>query len=132
MVSIELAGQQFVGKSGGQIPEERIFSMSDGEILVLCSSGDDLNEALDFGLVVETHAEQLDGGVVDVVVGGDHAQVERGSVHVLLDADALAVLQLGQRVLYHLGQVVRQVSVGDALHVVVVGVIRLYRNVQVR
>ena len=52
MVSIELAGQQFVGKSGGQIPEERIFSMFDGEILVLCSRGDDLNEAPDFGLVV--------------------------------------------------------------------------------
>ena len=65
--------------------------MSDGEILIFCSSGDDLNEALDFGLVVETHAEQLDGGVVDVVIGGDHAQVERGRVHVLLDADALAV-----------------------------------------
>ena len=93
---IEFAGLQFVWKSGGQIPEERIYSMSDGEIVVLCSSGDDLNETSDLGLVVQTHAEQLDGGVVDVVVGGDHAQVERGRVHVLLVADTLAVLQLGQ------------------------------------
>ena len=97
--------------------------MSDGKIFVFCSRGNDLNQSPDLGLVVQTHAEQLDGGVVDVVVGGDHAQVQGGRVHVVLDADALAVLQLPQRALHHLGQVVGQVSVGDALHVVVVGVL---------
>ena len=65
--------------------------LPDGQVFVFCCRGDDLNQTSDLGLVVQTHAKQLDGGVVDVVVGGDHAQVERGCVHVLLDADALAV-----------------------------------------
>lgn len=29
------------------------------------------------------------GGVVDVVVGGDHAQIERGHVHLILHTDTL-------------------------------------------
>lgn len=37
---------------------------------------------------------QTDGGVVDVVVGGNHAQVERRHVHLVLDADALGLLQV--------------------------------------
>ena len=103
---IEFAALQLVRKSSGEVPQKRVLSMSDGQIFIFSSCGDDLNQTSDLGLVVQTHAEQLDGGVVDVVVGGDHAQIERGSVHVLLDADALAVLQLGQGVLHHLGQVV--------------------------
>lgn len=35
-----------------------------------------------------------DGGVVDVVVGSDHAQVEWRHVHFVLDADALGLLQV--------------------------------------
>ena len=30
-----------------------------------------------------------DGGVVDVVVGGDHAQIQRRHVHLVLDTDTL-------------------------------------------
>lgn len=55
-----------------------------------------------------------DGGVVDVVVGGDHAQVERHHVHLVLDADALGLLQVGERLLHQLRQVVRQVTVGHS------------------
>ena len=43
---------------------------------------------------------QFDGGIVYVVVGGDHAEVERRRVHVLLDADTLGVLELAQRALH--------------------------------
>lgn len=50
------------------------------------------------------------GGVADVVVGGDHAQIEGLRVHLVLDRDALAVLQVLQRVLHELGESVRQVS----------------------
>ena len=99
---IEFAGLQFVGKSGGQVPEERVLSMSDRQVFIFCSSRDDLNQSSDLGLVVQAHAEQLNGGVVDVVVGCNHAQVKWGCVHVVLDADTLAVLQLRQRVLHHL------------------------------
>ena len=66
--------------------------MPDGQVLVLRRGRDDLDQAAD--LVVEAHAEQLDGGVVDVVVSSDHAEVERCRVHVLLDADTLGVLEL--------------------------------------
>ena len=78
--------------------------MPDGQVLVLGRGGDDLNEAADLGLAVEGHGEELDGGVVDVVVRGNHAQVQRGRVHVLLNADTLAVLQLcGVEEKKHLG-----------------------------
>ena len=37
---------------------------------------------------------QTDGGVVDVVVRSDHAQIERRYIHLILDADALGLLQV--------------------------------------
>lgn len=43
-----------------------------------------------------------DGGVVDIVVGSDHAQVKRCHVHLILDADALGLLQVMQGVLHQL------------------------------
>lgn len=58
---------------------------------------------------------RTDGGVVDVVVGGDHAQVERPRVHVVHDGDALGVLQVRERGLHEVGEVVREVAVGHAL-----------------
>ena len=58
--------------------------------------------------------EQTDGGVVDVVVRSDHAQIERSDVHLVLDADALGLLQVVQRVLHQLREVVRQVTMGHA------------------
>lgn len=54
------------------------------------------------------------GGVVDVIVGGDHAQVQGRHVHLVLDADALGLLQVTQGLLHELRQVVRQVTMGDA------------------
>lgn len=59
-------------------------------------------------------SEQTDGGVVDVVVRSDHAQIERSDVHLVLDADALGLLQVVQRVLHQLREVVRQVTMGHA------------------
>ena len=78
---------------GGEVSEEAVLPVPDGQVLVLCRGRDDLDEAADLRLAVERHGEELDGGVVDVVVGGDHAQVQGCCVHVLLNADALAVLQ---------------------------------------
>ena len=116
---VELAGLQLVGQPRGQVPQQRVLAVPDGQVLVLRRGRDDLNQ--DLGLV-EAHSERLDGGVVDEVVGGDHAEAGRRRVHVLLNADTtLGVLELVQRALNHLRQVVRQVPVGDALHVVVVG-----------
>ncbi len=37
---------------------------------------------------------QTNCGVVDVVVGGDHAQIERRYIHLVLYADALGLLQV--------------------------------------
>lgn len=55
-----------------------------------------------------------DGGVVDVVVGSDHAQIERSHIHLVLYADALGLLQVVQRGFHQLGQVVRQVTMGHS------------------
>lgn len=42
------------------------------------------------------------GGVVDVIVGSDHAQVQRCHIHLVLDADALGLLQVTQGLLHQL------------------------------
>lgn len=54
------------------------------------------------------------GGVVDVIVSSDHAQVQGRHVHLVLNADALGLLQVTQGLLHELGQVVRQVTMRDA------------------
>ena len=52
------------------------------------------------------------GGVVDVVVGSDHAQVERREVHLVFYSHTLGLLQVRQSVLHQLRQVVREVTMG--------------------
>ena len=63
--------------------------MSDGDDVKLGGVTDDVDEAFHFGLVRQTHAEQFDGRVVDVVVCRNHAQVERSHVHPVHYVDAL-------------------------------------------
>ena len=63
---------------------------------ILGSSGDY------FGLIDQTQTQQLNGCVVDVIVGSYHAQVEGDSVHVILNADTIAVLQLTESAIHHL------------------------------
>ena len=54
--------------------------MSDREVLVLGSSGDDFHQAPDLGPVVEAHTEQLNSGVVDGVINMPKL---RGAVSIL-------------------------------------------------
>ena len=98
-----------------QAGEECVLAVSDRQLGVLGGRGDDLHQTADLGLGVERHGEELDGGVVDVVVGGDHAQVQRGHVHLVLDRDALGLFEVGEGLLDHFRQVVREVTVGHAL-----------------
>ena len=56
---------------------------------ILGSSGDYL------GLIDQT--QQLNGGLVDVILGSYHAQVEGDSVHVIRNADTISVLQITER-----------------------------------
>ena len=41
------------------LSEDLSLSMPDGQVLILCGIGHDLQQSLDLGLVVEGHAEQL-------------------------------------------------------------------------
>lgn len=41
-----------------------------------------------------TDSKHTDGGVVDVVVGSDHAQIEWCYIHLIFYADALGLLQV--------------------------------------
>lgn len=54
------------------------------------------------------------GGIVDVIVSSDHAQVQGCHIHLVLNADTLGLLKVTQGLLHKLGQVVRQVTMGDA------------------
>ena len=48
--------------------EKGVFTMSEREVLVLGSSGDDFYQAPDLGPVAQAHTEQLYSGVVDGVI----------------------------------------------------------------
>lgn len=52
----------------------------------------------------EAHAPLAltNGGVVYVIVGSNHAQVQRGHIHLILDADALGLLQVTKGLLHQL------------------------------
>ena len=63
--------------------------MADGDILIFSSIRDDLYQTLDLCLVVEGHTEQLNGGIVDVIIGCNHSQVERCYIHLIFNADTL-------------------------------------------
>ena len=65
-----------------------------GQIIKFAGAGQDFQQALELGLGSEGGGQELDGGVGNVVVGGDHAQVEGLQVHVILYGDNLAVLQV--------------------------------------
>lgn len=42
------------------------------------------------------------GGVVYVIVGSNHAQIQRGHIHLILNADALGLLQVTKGLLHQL------------------------------
>lgn len=52
------------------------------------------------------------GGVVYVIVGSNHAQVQRGHIHLVLNTDAFGLLQVTEGLLHQLWQVVRQMTMG--------------------
>lgn len=52
------------------------------------------------------------GGVVDVVIGCNHPQVQGSHVHLVLNADALGLLQVTEGLLHQLGEVVGEMPVG--------------------
>ena len=93
------------------------------KLFKLSRTRNNLEQALELGLRRERRGEELDRGVGDVVVRTDHAQVERGHVHVVLDADALARLEVAECRLHQLRERVGEVPVSHPGEVVVVGVL---------
>ena len=63
--------------------------MPDGNNVEFGRIANDVDQSLHFGLVSQTHAEQFDGRVVDVVVGCNHAQIQRSHIHAIYNVDAL-------------------------------------------
>ena len=56
---IELGGMYLVRQPLCELFEQAVLVMTDGNVLILSSVGDDLHQTLDLCLVVERHAEQL-------------------------------------------------------------------------
>ena len=73
-----------------------ILLMTNVNILIFRGIWNDFNETLDLGFTAERHAEQFNCGVVDVVVGGNHAQVQWRYVHVVFNVDALFSKQVAK------------------------------------
>ncbi len=116
-------GVELGGEAGADLAQRTLLAVPDRNGLELGRARHDVQQAPDLRPGGEGLAEELDGAVVDVVVGGDHAQVDGRHVDVVLDADALGVLEVGERGLHELGEVVGEVAVRDALQLVVVGVL---------
>ena len=55
-----------------------------GQLVELAGTGHDLQQALELGLGGEGGRQELDGGVLDVIVGRDDAQVESLNLILLL------------------------------------------------
>mmetsp|Transcript_10154 Transcript_10154/g.33218 ORF Transcript_10154/g.33218 Transcript_10154/m.33218 type:complete len:242 (-) Transcript_10154:1105-1830(-) len=85
---------------------------------------EDLQERGDLRLRPDGRREELDGRVLDVVVGRDHAEVQRRHVDVVVDGDALGLFQVADDVLDELREVVGDVAIRRALDVVEVRVLR--------
>ncbi|KAG5462685.1 MAG: LOW QUALITY PROTEIN: hypothetical protein BJ554DRAFT_4068 [Olpidium bornovanus] len=98
--------------------------MPDRDVVKFVRGRNDLQQTAQFRRRSQRHAENFDRLVVDVVVRGDHAKVQRRNVHLVLDEDAFALLQVGQRGLHELGKVVRQVAVRSALQIIIVRILR--------
>ena len=84
---------------------------------------DNLDQLLQRGLRRNRRREQLDGGISRVVVCSNHAQIERGKIHVVLDGDALGLFQIRESLLNRLRQVVAQVTMADTLKIVIIRVL---------
>lgn len=71
--------------------------MPNRNVVVLGCGRDDLEESLELCLGRQRHGKEFDRRVVDIVVRRDHPEVERRQVHLVLDRNALARLEIRQR-----------------------------------
>ena len=51
--------RQLEGYAGGELPQEGVLLVPNGEVLVLGSRGEDFNETFQFCFVVERHTEEF-------------------------------------------------------------------------
>mmetsp|Transcript_7833 Transcript_7833/g.24168 ORF Transcript_7833/g.24168 Transcript_7833/m.24168 type:complete len:447 (+) Transcript_7833:883-2223(+) len=112
--------REVLGESG----EEAVLGDARREGRDLGGRRQDFQERRDLGAGPDGRREERDGRVLDAVVGGDHAQVQRSDVHVVFDGHAARVLEVRDDVFHELRQVVRHVPVRRALQVVEVRVLR--------
>mmetsp|Transcript_75394 Transcript_75394/g.157135 ORF Transcript_75394/g.157135 Transcript_75394/m.157135 type:complete len:1109 (+) Transcript_75394:119-3445(+) len=85
---------------------------------------EDVDEAATLCGLGDAPRESLDGGVADVVVRRDKAQVRRSQLVFIFDLAAAESFETLDGVLDDLGQVIAQVLMSDTLETVVVGVLR--------
>lgn len=68
---------------------------------------------LHYSMVISSCTSTLTyGGIIDIVIRGDHSQIERLHVHLVLYRDTLRLLEVVQRRLHQLRQVVWQMPEG--------------------
>lgn len=63
------------------LAQEDVLVVADRDALELGGRRDDFEKTLELRLLRQRHREDIDRDVVDVVVGRNHAEVERGGVH---------------------------------------------------
>mmetsp|Transcript_5726 Transcript_5726/g.16982 ORF Transcript_5726/g.16982 Transcript_5726/m.16982 type:complete len:337 (-) Transcript_5726:5305-6315(-) len=82
-------------------------------------SRENLEDASDLGFLRYRRGNDIDGSVLDVIVRGDHAQVEGGDVAFVGHLAAATGLEVADHSLHHLTQVFADILVGRALQPVI-------------
>ena len=54
---VEFRPNQLEGDAGGELPQEGVLLVADGEVLVLGGRREDFDQSPQFGLVIERHTE---------------------------------------------------------------------------
>mmetsp|Transcript_111441 Transcript_111441/g.322178 ORF Transcript_111441/g.322178 Transcript_111441/m.322178 type:complete len:958 (-) Transcript_111441:1198-4071(-) len=108
----------------GQASKRGLLAGAHWHGIELGGGAEDVDEASALRVLVDAAAKGLDGGVPDVVVRGDEAQVRRRQLHIVLDAAAAESLESLDCVLDDLRQVVAEVLVCHPLEAVVIRILR--------
>ena len=100
-----------------------VFSCPDWQIVELCCGRENLDQSLHLCFLCQRCRKELNGCEIHIVIGRDHSQVQRREMHLVFDGNHFGLLQFGQRRLHQIRQMVRKMSMCDALEIVVVGIL---------
>ena len=133
-VVILCLGRELQRDLGGQLSQEGVFLVTNGQPLILSSRGQDLKQTFQLSLVVQRLTKQFwgikegnrcgqmledgastrtNGCVIDIIIGSNHSKVERRKIHFILNRQTFGLFQSCQSVFHQLREMVRKMTMGN-------------------